>query len=245
MNYIKINKKNRTPLYLQIYQSILEAIESNELRDKDPLAYEEDVANYYRISRQVVRQAYNELEKEGLLIRIRRKGTFVQLKQSYSVSYDDLINLDTYLNKQGITAHHEVLLVESIFVKNSRFPYCFTEDFNYAYRIVYTTYANTQAIALSELYVPGHFNLSNNLLNQPYKIQGVIESNQMPISDIVIGLHPKKTSSIESLTLGVKENSITSEYSLNFIGENNKSYLFQRILVDGDCFFLKNEGQFQ
>ena len=118
MNFIKINKKNRTPLYLQIYQSILEAIEQNELRDNDPLPYEEDVANYYRISRQVVRQAYNELEKEGLLIRIRRKGTFIQLKRSFSLNYDELSHIDDYLSKQGIKVKHEILLIESIFVKN-------------------------------------------------------------------------------------------------------------------------------
>ncbi len=83
MNIIKINKKNRTPLYHQIYQSIMESIESQKLRDNDPLSYEEDVANYYRISRQVVRQAYNELEKEGYLIRIRRKGTFIKLNKTF------------------------------------------------------------------------------------------------------------------------------------------------------------------
>lgn len=245
MNVIKINKKNRTPLYLQIYQSIIDGINNRELRDNDPLPYEEDIASYYRISRQVVRQAYNEIEKEGLLVRIRRKGTFIKLKQNFGLSYTELLNLETTLSDKGYSFRNETLLVESIFAKNSRFPHCFIDLYKYAYRIVYVSYANDQAIALNEVYVPGHYNINTQTLSHSFNIHQFIETNRIPVKNVIYGMHPKVLTNIEALTLNCKENEISTEYSLDFVDETKQSYLFCRTIVDGEYFYIRNEGPFQ
>lgn len=80
MNYIHLNKFLTTPLYLQLKNSIKNAILSGELKDKEKLPTEESICNLFNISRPVVRQAYNELIKEGLIYRIQGKGSYVHKK---------------------------------------------------------------------------------------------------------------------------------------------------------------------
>jgi len=80
MNYIHLNKFLTTPLYIQLKNSIKNAILSGELKDKEKLPTEESICSVFNISRPVVRQAYNELIKEGLINRIQGKGSFVQKK---------------------------------------------------------------------------------------------------------------------------------------------------------------------
>jgi len=65
---------------MQLKDSIKNAILSNELKDKDQLPTEESICSIFNISRPVVRQAYKELIKEGLVTRIQGKGSFVNKK---------------------------------------------------------------------------------------------------------------------------------------------------------------------
>ena len=80
MNYIHLNKFLNIPLYLQLKDCIKEAILTGELNDKEKLPTEEAICAVFNISRPVVRQAFNELIKEGLITRIQGKGSFVHKK---------------------------------------------------------------------------------------------------------------------------------------------------------------------
>lgn len=80
MNYIHLNKFLSTPLYLQLKDSIKNAILNNVLKDKEQLPTEESICSIFNISRPVVRQAYTELLKEGLIYRIQGKGSYVNKK---------------------------------------------------------------------------------------------------------------------------------------------------------------------
>lgn len=73
MNYIHLNKFLNIPLYLQLKDCIKEAILTGELNDKEKLPTEEAICAVFNISRPVVRQAFNELIKEGLITRIQGK----------------------------------------------------------------------------------------------------------------------------------------------------------------------------
>lgn len=77
MNYIHLNKFLTIPLYIQLKDSIKNAILNHELKDKDQLPTESSICSIFNISRPVVRQAYNELIKEGLIYRVQGKGSFV------------------------------------------------------------------------------------------------------------------------------------------------------------------------
>lgn len=84
MNYIRINKFSKIPLYLQLKNSIKNAILSGILKDKDKLPTEEFIGQVFNVSRPVVRQAYQSLIDEGLITRHQGKGTFVKKHVNFS-----------------------------------------------------------------------------------------------------------------------------------------------------------------
>lgn len=243
MNTIYINKKEKMPLYLQIQESIRASILKGELRNGDPLPYEEDISSYYHVSRQVVRQAYGELEKEGYLIRIRRKGTFVLLKPKLEGTRAELTNLKSLIERKGYVYDRQLLLVESIFLKSDRFPFCFKEHYNFAYRLVYTHYADKYPMVLSEVFIPGVYALSSTQLkDESFSLDKLCDLKQIKVTDVIFGLHPKKASNIEALSLNLKQHSILSEFSLNYMTEDEKTVAYVRLLADGESFFIASKG---
>ena len=75
MNYIRINKFSKVPLYVQLYESTKAAIQSGQLKDKDKLPPEEVLAETFNISRPVIRQAYRALHEEGLIDRFQGRAS--------------------------------------------------------------------------------------------------------------------------------------------------------------------------
>lgn len=239
MNIIHINKKDKIPLYLQIQQSIRTAILKGELRNGDPLPYEEDISNFYHISRQVVRQAYGELEKEGYLVRIRRKGTFVQLKPIIDGTREELLHLPELFTQKGYHYQRQLLLIESIFLKNDRFPSCFKDAYNFAYRLVYVHYADTYPMVLSELIIPGIYALTPlQLKDERFGVHVLFELKNIKVNELIFGLHPKKANNLEALSLNLKHESILSEYSFTYLNLEDKVVAYEKYLVDGESFFI-------
>ena len=75
-----VDKSSRTPLYLQLMTILIDMIE-NKLNENDKLLSEREICETYDVSRTTVRQAMDELEKEGYIYKIHGKGTFVSPKR--------------------------------------------------------------------------------------------------------------------------------------------------------------------
>lgn len=69
------------PKYMMLKQEILSWIASGQIRPDEQMPSEHEIAARYGLSRQTVRQALGELEKEGWLYRVQGKGTFVAQPQ--------------------------------------------------------------------------------------------------------------------------------------------------------------------
>ena len=65
------------PLYYQLMRSLKEDILSGRFAAEDQLPSEAELTRIFKVSRVVVRQALQILEDEGLIVRIKGKGTFV------------------------------------------------------------------------------------------------------------------------------------------------------------------------
>ncbi len=74
---LQLQRDSNLPLYHQLKQIILNKINQNGLKAGDKLAGDFELCKEYKVSRTVVRQALSELEFEGVLERIKGKGTFV------------------------------------------------------------------------------------------------------------------------------------------------------------------------
>lgn len=75
-----IDKNSRTPLYLQLMDILINKINKN-MDEHEQLLSEREICDTYDVSRTTVRQALDELEKDGYIYKIHGKGTFVSPKR--------------------------------------------------------------------------------------------------------------------------------------------------------------------
>jgi GntR family transcriptional regulator, frlABCD operon transcriptional regulator len=74
---MKLNNSSSRPLYSQLMQNILNAIETGVYNPGEKLPNEADLCEIYGVSRITVRRAIQELAEEGYLERKQGKGTFI------------------------------------------------------------------------------------------------------------------------------------------------------------------------
>jgi GntR family transcriptional regulator len=92
-----IDKASPVPYYRQLKEILRADIEQRGLRPGDRLPGDHELCEQYGVSRPVVRQALSELQYEGVLDRVKGRGTFVapqltsqSLVQSLTGLFDDV-----------------------------------------------------------------------------------------------------------------------------------------------------------
>lgn len=105
MDYIHINKLHREAIYLQIANSIRKAIHTGRLHHYDHLPTEEEMCSRFNISNIVVKQAYQRLVAENLVIRIRGKGTYVHSISQIQLDMASFDDFEKHLELQDIKRH--------------------------------------------------------------------------------------------------------------------------------------------
>lgn len=78
---MKLDRKTCVPLYIQIREIIRSQIENVEIKPMESLPSEDVLCKEYQVSRITVKKALHDLKKEGYIIRIKRKGTFVDFEK--------------------------------------------------------------------------------------------------------------------------------------------------------------------
>jgi GntR family transcriptional regulator len=82
-----VDRGSKEKLYVQIYSIFLEKIETDEWPDGSQIPPEDELCRIYDVSKVTVREAIQELVREGYLKRQQGKGTFV----TYSVSHPGIV----------------------------------------------------------------------------------------------------------------------------------------------------------
>lgn len=67
----------RTPIYLQIIQTIKRDLISGKIRGGDKLASMREMAQIYQVNPNTMQRVYQELEKDGITYTQRGLGTFI------------------------------------------------------------------------------------------------------------------------------------------------------------------------
>ena len=93
--------KYSIPLYLQLYNSLLEKIESGCYIPGQMLDSERSMASEFGVNRETVKKALTLLEKDRYIERIQGKGTFVSKRSNEALDFDNRI-INKFTNS-GIT----------------------------------------------------------------------------------------------------------------------------------------------
>ncbi len=74
---LEINEERKTPKYLQIIESITNAIKQGKLRKGDKIPSINECSNEYFLSRDTIQKAYDILEQRGIICAIKGKGFYI------------------------------------------------------------------------------------------------------------------------------------------------------------------------
>ncbi|GAB7258059.1 GntR family transcriptional regulator [Polaribacter sp. OB-PA-B3] len=122
MSLVTLNKKSKVPKYKQIIASIEDAVQNGTLKKGDKLPSINSLRDTYRLSRDTVLMAFNELKNRGIIHSVVGKGYYlssenVSVSQNIFLLFDEfnafkedlynsfLSNLDTNI-KVDIYFHH-------------------------------------------------------------------------------------------------------------------------------------------
>ncbi|MDY0409254.1 GntR family transcriptional regulator [Virgibacillus soli] len=108
-----MDKQSKVPLYLQLMEVLIEKINGNDYVEHDKLPSERELCDIYNLSRITVRQALQELEKEGYIYKLHGKGTFVAPK-SFNQKLVKLYSFTEEMKKIGKTPTTKVISFEEM-----------------------------------------------------------------------------------------------------------------------------------
>ncbi|MEC2070558.1 GntR family transcriptional regulator [Alkalihalophilus marmarensis] len=103
---ITINPKSQKPLYEQIVQQIKELVAKGILEEEEQLPSVRDLAAQIVMNPNTVSKAYKELERQGVIVTIRGKGTFVAEQSLREVDPKERQKIQEQLRQLVIEANY-------------------------------------------------------------------------------------------------------------------------------------------
>lgn len=143
----------KIPIYQQLAELLREKIEKGEYAFGSSLPSEREIAETYELNRMTVRKALDLLEKEGLLVRIQGKGTFINTPK-IDTRLDTIQSLGKFLTQMGVSVTNRVL-----YCGRRKADYKFSKIFGVSpedeiYQIFRLRLGNGEPFALEYSYVP-------------------------------------------------------------------------------------------
>lgn len=111
---ILISNSSPVPIYEQIKNAIIDQIMTNELEENAPLPSIRNLAQDIKISVMTIKKAYDELEREGYLISVQGKGTFVAPKNGGLVRENAQREIEEHIAKAMDIAQRFGITVQEI-----------------------------------------------------------------------------------------------------------------------------------
>jgi GntR family transcriptional regulator len=149
-----INRTSPIPLYAQLKTCIVQAIEDRSLAPGDQLPTEDDLCQRLAISRPVIRQAYAELINDGLITRVKGRGTFVREQEMKSQFFQQLTTFEEEVRQAGKTPQVTVLLREELFDRAEVCAQMSLPEEVRIYHVRFLNLADQKIMSLVDTYLP-------------------------------------------------------------------------------------------
>lgn len=228
-----IDKNSPIPVYYQLKNDLIKKISEGLWKPGDCIASERELCELYGVSRMTIRQAIGELVQEGILMRIKGKGTFVcdqTLKQQDIMSFTDIIK------KTGKTLESEVLEFIEIDTPE-KYQSIFSSD--KLFKIKRKRIVDNECIALETVYIPKEYceKIDKNMLkNSLFKIlesSGYsIEYSESSIGAILMDDELGRIFNVENMVPMLKISSKTFD-------QRNKIIFLEEAIYRSDKFLLE------
>lgn len=154
LNGVYLDKASAVPLYEQLRKALLGAITSGKLEAGTKLPTEEELCAQFGISRPVARQAYNLLIEEGVVERMRGRGTFVRSPDTRGHFLNKQLSFATEMHLLNLEHRTEVLRAEWVSYSPDLFARLKLERTDRCYHLVRMRYVSGKPFVLLENYIP-------------------------------------------------------------------------------------------
>lgn len=104
----RIDREGAVPFYYQLRQILLADVGLN-LKPGDRMPSEGEMCSHYGVSRTVVRQAVDELGREGVIYKVKGKGTFVTSRKLESSHVQNVAGFYASMASKGHTISSRML----------------------------------------------------------------------------------------------------------------------------------------
>ena len=241
MNYIQIDKTIKKAYYLQIRDSIKQAIQQGVLSDMDKLPTESEICEVFEVSDIVVKNAYKLLVQEGLIHRIQGSGTYVSTRKVFRFPLKGFTHLSSFESYRYQSKEKRVILFEESSGNDDVHLALEQKEPAPYYVCKYIILIENAEVLLQTLYVP-------KTIYKGLAIEDIQENN-LPklierrygytISRVKSGFHPVNLSSPEVLLLNTYRNAAAHRVKTTLYAEDN------RVLGYLDTLFLGEYTQFE
>jgi GntR family transcriptional regulator len=228
-----IDKNSPIPVYFQLKNEIALKISEGVWKPGECIASERELCDIYQVSRMTIRQAIGELAQEGLLLRIKGKGTFVcdePIKQQDMMSFTEIIK------QTGKELKSEVVEFKMV---NSPEEYESILSKNKLYKVKRKRIVDNQCIALETVYLPVEYygNIDKEMLSGSlFKIleeKGyIVDYSKSSIASIIMDEELKNTFGVNNEVPLLKIISKTYDRS-------NKMIFLEEAIYRSDKFLLQ------
>ena len=214
-----VDKSSRIPLYIQLMNILIDMID-NRLEENEQILSEREICEIYNVSRTTVRQAMDELEKEGYIYKIHGKGTFVSPKRMNQ----DLISFYSFteeMKKLGKTPSSEVIGFEIVQADEKISSILKIEVEDLLYKISRIRKADGLPMMYEITYLP--FNRFNGIKKE--------QLEEKPMYEVLVKNFNAKITSAEEYFMPILTNKLESIYL--DIKEGSPSLKIQRFTYEG------------
>lgn len=228
-----IDKNSPIPIYYQLKNDIMSKIAEGVWKSGECIASERELCEIYDVSRMTIRQAIGELVQEGILIRLKGKGTYV-CEQTFKQK--DMMSFTEIINQMGKDLKTEVIEFEKIDTPEHLSDIFSLEEL---YKITRKRIVDSNCVALERVYIPVDYcgyidsymlegSLYKILENFGYKV----EYSQSSIAAITITDKLKELFKVENNVPMLKITSKTYDH-------NNKMIFLEEAIYRSDKYILE------
>ena len=143
-----IDKNSPIPVYFQLKNDLELKINQGLWKPGESISSERELCEIYSVSRMTIRQAIGELVQEGVLKRIKGKGTFVC---EPTVKQQDMMSFTEIIKKTGRVLENEVISFKKINTPDELYDMFSLEEM---YVINRKRKVDSECIAIEKVYIP-------------------------------------------------------------------------------------------
>lgn len=162
-----IDKNSPIPVYFQLKNDLVKKIAQGLWKAGECIASERELCEIYGVSRMTIRQAIGELVQEGVLTRLKGKGTFVC---EQTVKQQDMMSFTEMIKQTGRELKTEIINFDTIDTPDDMQDIFMLDK---VYKIERRRIVDGECIAVETVFIPvdycGHIN-EEMLKGSLYKI---------------------------------------------------------------------------